>query len=299
MTERAASLSRFPAATELAAPGRPYWKIFATPGYCAGIRWRVSADLNAQSTMPGVGTIDHEPPQKWAVLERVALTVGLASFSIVGYFAVGLSRDPARARELATPLDDQIPFVASWAWMYLWAVPAALSPLFLVRSRRLLRRTALAYAVVMAVSLVFFTMMPVTSVRLRVDRATLDVTRPSDWLVALIYTIDPPYNCFPSLHVSITALAGFAVWKANRALGGLAVLAAGLVAISVCTIKQHFLLDAIAGLALAAMVRGLILQPYKPLAGEMPAFGWRGTVAFLGLVILVYGGFCGAYLLRS
>ena len=258
-----------------------------------------SRGYNTEHSPRRVPAIDQEPPLTWAVLERLALSVGLAAASGAGYYAVGLTRDPTQVRELFTPIDREIPFVAHSVWIYLWALPAALSPLFVVRSRRLLHRTAVAFAVVMAVSLCFFTFVPVSSVFLRVDRARLDVSRPSEWLVALIYTIDPPTNCFPSLHVSITSLAAFAVWKANRVYGALALLAAALVGISVCTVKQHFVLDAVAGLSLAAIVRALVLRPYQPLPGESPAFGWGGTVAFLGLVVVVYGGCYGAFLLAN
>ena len=144
--------------------------------------------------------------RKRAVLERLGLTVGLVTFFVAGYFGVGLSMDPAHAHELATPLDMQ-----SRSWRarsgYLWMFPAALVPLFVIRCPRLLRRTALAYAAVIAFSLVCFTAFPVTSARLRVAPAMLDVARKSDWAVSVLYSLDPPYNLFPSLHVSIAALA--------------------------------------------------------------------------------------------
>src|SRR4030095_15687445 len=101
--------------------------------------------------MPRMRLVRLEGFRKWTVLERVAITTGLISFFVVGYFGVGLSRDFANAHMLATALDDQIPFVAGSVWGYLWVLFCALLPLFVVRCSDLFRRTAIAYAVVIAV----------------------------------------------------------------------------------------------------------------------------------------------------
>src|SRR5262249_43557916 len=97
----------------------------------------------------------------WAALERVVIGVALATFYLAGYYAVALSVDAALARELATPLDCRLSFDARWVWVYVWAYPAALAPLFFVCSRALLRRVALAYAATLAVCFGFFAVMPV------------------------------------------------------------------------------------------------------------------------------------------
>lgn len=227
------------------------------------------------------------------------MTAGLATFFIAGYFGVGLSRDPARARELVSPLDGLIPFVAHSVWVYLSIFPAALIPLFVVRCPRLLRRTALAYAAAMALSLLCFTAFPITSARLREAPAMLDIARPSDWAVSLLYALDPPYNLFPSLHLSIAVLAAFAAWKAAKPYGAIAFVGVGGIGVSVCTVKQHFLLDALGGLGLAALVSSLILHPYRPHSGITPAYSWRGPALYLAFLVLVYTGLYLAYLWAS
>jgi hypothetical protein len=105
-----------------------------------------------------------------SVLERVAITTGLINFFVVGYFGVGLSRNSANAHILTTTLDDQIPFIAGSVWAYFWVLSCGLLPLFVVRCSRLFRRTAIAYAIVITVSLVFFVVFPVTSIQLRVPQ---------------------------------------------------------------------------------------------------------------------------------
>lgn len=233
------------------------------------------------------------------LLERAALSAGLVIFFIAGYFGIGLSRDPGEARELRTSIDARIPFIARSVWIYLLIFPAALLPLFVVRCQRLFRRTAFAYAAAIVASLICFTLFPVTSVRLRAGPAMLNLTRPSDWAVSTLYAIDPPYNLFPSLHLSIAALAAFSAWKAAKLYGTVAFACLVFVGVSVCTVKQHVVLDALGGVALGAAASALVLRPYRPRGDVSPAYSWRGPSLYLAFLALVYAGFYLIYLSAS
>jgi len=225
-----------------------------------------------------------------AFVERFALAGGLVVLFIVGYFGVGLATDPARARELGTALDRAIPFVPASIWIYLWVFPADLIPVFVVRCPRLYRRTIVAYAIAMVVSYVIFAAFPVTSLGLRADPATLDPSRPSEWAVLLLYSIDPPFNLFPSMHLSIATLAAFSAWTADRRYGAATFFGVALVGISITTVKQHFIVDGIAGFALGALVYALLIRPYRPVPGYRPAFGWRGVALYAVLLVAAYAG---------
>lgn len=218
------------------------------------------------------------------------------AFFVIGYFAVARNIDPARALDLGTALDARIPFVARSVWVYLWVFPASLLPLFLVRCPRLFRRTIVAYGVAIAVSLVVFAAFPFTSVGLRADRAALDVTRFSPWGVSVLYRLDPPFNLFPSLHLSIAALAALSAWKARRLYGAAAFAGVAAIGASICTVKQHFVLDGLGGLALAAVVYAIVLSPYAPPPATDPAYGWRGPAAYAALLAAVQAGFYAAFL---
>ena len=222
--------------------------------------------------------------------ERIVLTIAVLGLFVAGYFGVGLGVDPARAHDLATPLDRAIPFVPHAIWIYLWMFPAALMPVFLVGCPLLFRRTCLAYASVIVLSLAVFFAYPVTSTGLRVDRAALDTTRFATWAVATLYGLDPPYNLFPSLHLSVAVLAAIAVAKADRRWGVPALASVGLVAISICTVKQHFVADGVAGLVLGAAAGRVFLAPYRPPEGTTPAAGRRALVAYVLLLVVVYSG---------
>jgi membrane-associated phospholipid phosphatase len=82
----------------------------------------------------------------------------------------------------------------------------------------------------------------------------------------LLYALDHPYNCVPSLHVAYSALIVTAlVQHARRVLK--AVLAAWLVLIMASTVltHQHHLIDVAAALLLVALI-GLALPAKDPRA---------------------------------
>ena len=200
-------------------------------------------------------------------VERAALAAGVAVFFVTGYFGIGRTVDPARARDLATALDRRIPFVASAVWVYLAMFPAAVSPLVLVRCPRLFRRTVAAYGVAIAVSLIVFAALPVTSVGLRADVARLDSGALAPRAVSLLYNLDPPFNSFPSLHLSIATLAALSAWRAGRLNAWAACAGVAAIAVSVVAVKQHFVLDAAGGLILAALIYAVVVRPYEPTLG--------------------------------
>jgi PAP2 superfamily protein len=231
--------------------------------------------------------------------ERVTLTLGLAALFLVGYFGVGLNTDPARAMDLSTALDERIPFVPVTVWAYIWIFPAALIPLFTVQCQYLFRRLAVAYAAVIILSLICFVAWPVTSVGLRVNTASLDPSSFSDWGVKMLYMIDPPYNLFPSLHLSIAMLAACSAGKARRLYGAITFVGVGMVLVSISTVKQHFVLDGIGGLALALFIYAIVLRPYRRPFDGSAAYSWRGPAAFLVLQVLVYAGLFVAFVQSS
>ena len=248
--------------------------------------------LRARS-MLGRMKIAHRKQQRTAiVIERLAATAGLVTFFIVGYFGVGRSISSAMTFDMATSLDRRIPFIAQSVWIYFWVFTAALIPLFVVKCPRLFRRTVLAYGLVIAISLICFKAYPATSTSLRAAGAVLDVSSPSNWAVSVLYSLDPPYNLFPSLHLSLALLAAFSAWKAKRLYG----VGVGLVAVAVCTVKQHVLVDVLGGAVLASLSGGLIIGTYRAKRGVTPAYGWRGLELYVGLLVLAYAGIYAAYL---
>jgi len=56
-----------------------------------------------------------------------------------------------------------------------------------------------------------------------------------------VWAIDPPFNTFPSLHVSLATLAALVVWQHDPRLGRWMALGATVLTLSTFLVKQHFI----------------------------------------------------------
>jgi membrane-associated phospholipid phosphatase len=192
-----------------------------------------------------------------------------------------------RGRALHAPelaLDRLLPLQPAWALVYgsLYMFLIAL-PVFVVRQDEHLRRTVFAYLLVWLVAYVFFIAYPTVAPR------PAEVTGQSfgAWGLRLLYSADPPYNCFPSLHVAHSFVSALTTFRLHRRVGIAATVAAALVGLSTLFTKQHYVLDVIAGVFLAGVAYLLFLRgqsdhapdPHRR-AAPMLAIGLIGLLAF-------------------
>ncbi|MBK7973986.1 MAG: phosphatase PAP2 family protein [Deltaproteobacteria bacterium] len=235
-----------------------------------------------------------EPRERTLALDTLTSRLVAAGLVLlmdaVGYHLVGLATDTAQAHSLRLSIDDRIPFLPWSVYLYSWVYTAMLYPLFVVRCSGLFRRTVEAYAITIAVSLVVFAMFPVTSVGFRPDPATLDQSVFHNWGVALTFFVDPPTNLFPSLHLSIATLAALIAGRARPLFGWCAAPMVLAVAVSITTMKQHFVLDGVGALAVATFAfrsRFASFHEERDATGPL-AYSWRGPVGYLFFHGVVY-----------
>lgn len=209
---------------------------------------------------------------------------------VFGYRLVGLTVDPLRARSLATPLDLALPFWPDSIYAYSMVYVCALYPLFSVRSSRLFSRTVVAYGWLMALSLLIFAAFPVTSVDFRADVRGLDLSRLSHWGTRLTYFVDPPTNCFPSMHLSFAVLSMLVAYSARPLWGLVAAPVVASIAVSILTMKQHFIADGLGGALLAGAVWWRQVRPTALQLRGQPgvARSWRGPLLYVALQALFY-----------
>jgi len=228
--------------------------------------------------------------------ERAVLTGAVLAFFLVGYFAIGWLSDPADARSLALPFDARVPFVPGSVVVYWSVLPMGLLPIFVVRDPGIFRRVALAYAVAIALAFAGFLLLPVTSQGFRPDGAAVADTDFAGWLLRLLQFLDPPMNLFPSLHLALSTLAALAALRVSTRVGAAALAWAACILVSVCTTKQHFALDALGGVVLAATAHLAFVARAPQAEPGDPSFGAPGIALYAALVALFYGGLYGAYL---
>lgn len=180
-------------------------------------------------------------------LERWLL-IAAAFGAYVIYLVTGRLIFGRVTKTLATPLDDAIPLAPAWEWADAFIYTAVFVPLLQIRDLRVLRRAVLGFAVAQVVANMVFILFPVRMMR---PEALVDPGRSLvEWGLGLNYALDPPVNCFPSLHVANALYAALVAWRLDRAVGRVMIPCAFAIAVSTLFTKQHYVADATAGLVL-------------------------------------------------
>jgi membrane-associated phospholipid phosphatase len=161
---------------------------------------------------------------------------------------------------LLTPLDSIIPLVKIFVIPYISLnlyVYATLIFFMLFRSEYF-KSAALSMITLFIVSYVFYFFFQSYVARPQIQG--------NDWLSELIrgvYASDNPYNDFPSLHTSISTIIAFHWLKFDRRAGIPCALWTALIILSTLFIKQHYIADAAAGLALALSASYLYTRVFR------------------------------------
>jgi membrane-associated phospholipid phosphatase len=158
-----------------------------------------------------------------------------------------LNHGPA-VLNLRTPLDDAIPVVPEFVIPYVSLNPyvyATLIILLLLRTR-IFQSTALAMLGAWLVSYLFYYFLQSEMIR-----PVLTGTDVFTQMIRAVYAGDNPYNCFPSLHTSISTIMAVAWYRFDRRAGIAAGVWTALIVASTVLIKQHYLADVLGGLIVA------------------------------------------------
>ena len=202
---------------------------------------------------------------------------------------------PGRTQHVpAIGIDAAIPLVPAWSLIYgaLYFFLIVL-PLFVVREEEHLRRTIWAYLSVWITAYLCFLVYPTVAPR----PEAVAGTGFGAWGLRLLYDLDPPYNCFPSLHVAHSFTSALTCFRVHRGVGIAAITSASLVALSTLFTKQHYVLDVIAGALMAVVAYAILVRPQpREQVPEFerhlaPVFAW----GIAGCAILSLTGFWVAY----
>jgi membrane-associated phospholipid phosphatase len=178
-------------------------------------------------------------------------------FGVYGAIGASAAASPTTKHVLPTAVDALVPLCPEATLAYLALFPLVLMPLFLASDRRVLARGALAYFLMLAVSVPIWILAPVT-----VPRSPVPVVDLFTWGLALTRWIDPPTNCFPSMHVAEAFCAALVTSRLDRAVGRVMLVGASLIWWSTLALDQHWFVDGAVGLLIAVGVERLV-------------FGWR------------------------
>lgn len=171
-------------------------------------------------------------------------------YALTNYFP---SRLPSPMPMLA--FETRIPLIPASVWIYLsYFVLLILTGVWIARLSWMARAVAAVAFVVMCCGIAYL-VHPTTIFRPPASEDGLS-RLVLDWMRSK----DPPNNCFPSMHVGLAFCCALIGWKASPRRGPWLLLWAVLIAVSTLTTKQHYVLDGIGGLILAAFAWLLFLR---------------------------------------
>jgi len=178
-------------------------------------------------------------------LEKNLRFLALAAYYLGVFLPINwLTSFRSDLHRLPLPGEDKIPllpaFILAYLLVYVFISLAYLLVDDLVFFKKMLR----AMGICITIHFIFFLLYPVHyALRPAVDPD-------QGWAYLLVdyyYFIDYPYNAFPSLHVSNAFLVSFMLTRFRRGLGWFLHPAAILLAVSVVLVKQHYIVDVVAG----------------------------------------------------
>lgn len=160
---------------------------------------------------------------------------------------------------LGTFIDDQIPRISFFSVIYLaflpWFWGVVIYSWFKNRSFR-----QLAYSVII-VNLIAFAVYLLFQTY--VSRESVIGNDFFSGLLQFIYSCDPPYNAFPSLHVALSAVVAVYFIYIKSKWSWAFVIMASMISISTLFVKQHFIVDVLAGVMLGTIVTWLVFKFFQ------------------------------------
>jgi membrane-associated phospholipid phosphatase len=200
-----------------------------------------------------------EKLKKRSPITRNFIMASLLFFiALPGYLLINAFRSTENAFNLGLSLDNKIPFLPWTISIYYWIYILIFLPIFTIRDFELFISVAKAYLFGIMISLFTFLVFPVTIQRPEL----INPKNFFEWWVWINYTIDKPTALFPSMHVSNAILSALAVFHWSKKIGYPALLFSIMICLSTLTVKQHFIVDVIAGFILAISAYWLFIIPY-------------------------------------
>lgn len=188
---------------------------------------------------------------------RVTLPMVILVALVPFYIYIGELMPDRTLHMPALALDRAIPLQPVWGIVYgVLYLFLILVPLFVVRDDAQIQRTLFAYLTVWITAYIFFFAYPTMAPRpakVLGDGFAVSGLR-------FLYDSDPPYNCFPSLHVAHSFVSAIACLRVSRRIGMISLVFATLVGVSTLFTKQHYIVDVIAGALLAFVACAIFLR---------------------------------------
>jgi membrane-associated phospholipid phosphatase len=167
-----------------------------------------------------------------------------------GYFLVAHLTGSLKMHTLMLDLDRRIPFKEEYVWFYLTVYMLYLMPFFVMKNKPFAKMVMLSYISVLVIHYTLYFVFPVTFPREIPDTGK----HFSIWALKMVYNGDTPWNCFPSSHCAMALMAALVLLEIDFHFGMYGIFIALTIGISTVFIKQHYIVDVIAGYGVTLLV---------------------------------------------
>lgn len=215
------------------------------------------------------------PAQNYSVTLKSLFLALLVSFYTGGYLGINrLNAYRGRYYDVSLWFEKDIPFVPSMIIGYSF-VFVLIAILFLVidnmpdfwdMCRRFFSMTVFGFAV--------FLIFPV-----RMDFRP-EVIIVDDWiteLVSFFFWVDHPYNLFPSMHLAASFFVAFYCLRKGPVIGWTTMIMAIIVGVSVVLLKQHYIMDVVAGFIVAWFFSFFSIKQFNSLLWSLKSPSHRAS----------------------
>ncbi len=181
-------------------------------------------------------------------------------FPVLGWmYALTNNTNNQEVYRLITAVDDAIPFVKYFALPYsIWIFYIYVCLIYFFRKDiNVYYRALLTYMVCALLCYLIYTVFQTT-----VPRPMVMGNDPFSELMRYIYYRDRPFNCFPSIHCFSSYMVMRMVWTSSFRNKWNVTLITGMssiIILSTLFVKQHVILDALAGIFLVEVVFAVII----------------------------------------
>jgi membrane-associated phospholipid phosphatase len=164
----------------------------------------------------------------------------------LAYFPLNNTRGPIHSLEMT--VDDRIPLLPAFVFPYLSLYALLVISLwrFLKAETRIFIIAALAISLDLVLSYLVFLFY-----QTQVERPVVLGSDVSSSILRWLYSIDKPFNAFPSLHTSLSTLLVLLWGKAGSRIQPIIALWAAFIIASTLLTKQHYIADVLGGVAIA------------------------------------------------
>jgi membrane-associated phospholipid phosphatase len=196
------------------------------------------------------------------------LLAGIGATLLNGFMYLLANRFPLGSPHALpwTAWDAAVPFVPQTVWLYFsdyFLVPTAF---LMLRTVDDVRRLVIAFVVMHLIGCGVHIVWPTTFPR---ELYPLHGPGLANLGLSILRSIDLPTSCLPSMHVAGSFLAALALWRNPSWQWWTWMFWACAIALSTLTAKQHYAIDLVTGVALAAAAWGVFLV--RPALAEIPA----------------------------